>query len=63
MEERQILFEIHQMLYRICSYLDKVESSEYRDMEDKRAFNINVAADLYADKIKELKDDLLDRKH
>lgn len=63
MEERQILFEIHQMLCRICSYLDKVESSEYRDMEDKRAFNINVAADLYADKIKELKDDLLDRKH
>lgn len=63
MEERQILFEIHQMLCRICNYLDKVESSEYRDMEDKRAFNINVAADLYADKIKELKDDLLDRKH
>ena len=63
MEERQILFEIHQMLCRICNYLDKVESSEYRDMEDKRAFNINVAADLYADKIKELRDDLLDRKH
>lgn len=63
MEERQILFEIHQMLCRICNYLDKVESSEYRDIEDKRAFNINVAADLYADKIKELKDDLLDRKH
>lgn len=63
MEERQLLFEIHQMLCRICSYLDKVESPEYRDMEDKRAFNVNVAADLYADKIKELKDDLLDRKH
>lgn len=63
MEERQLLFEVHQMLCRICSYIDKVESSEYRDMEDKRAFNINVAADLYADKIKELKDDLLDRKY
>ena len=63
MEERQLLFEIHQMLCRICSYLDKVESPEYRDMEDKRAFNVNVAADLYADKIKELKNDLLDRKH
>ena len=63
MEERQLLFEVHQMLCRICSYIDKVESLEYRDMEDKRAFNINVAADLYADKIKELKDDLLDRKY
>ena len=63
MEERQLLFEVHQMLCRMCSYIDKVESPEYRDMEDKRAFNINVAADLYADKIKELKDDLLDRKY
>ena len=50
------------MLCRICSYIDKVESSEYRDMEDKRAFNVNVAADLYADKLKELKDNVLDRK-
>lgn len=63
MEERQLLFEIHQMLCRICSYIDKVESPEYRDMEDKRAFNINVAADLYADKIEKLKDDLLGRKY
>lgn len=62
MEEKQLLIEIHQMLCRICSYIDKVESSEYRDMEDKRAFNVNVAADLYADKLKELKDNVLDRK-
>lgn len=51
------------MLCRICSYIDKVESHEYRDTEDKRAFNINVAADLYADKIEKLKDDLLGRKY
>lgn len=63
MEERQLLLEIHQMLCRICSYLDKVESPEYRSMEDRRAFDVNVAADLYSDKIKQLKDDLLDRKH
>lgn len=63
MEDRQLLLEIHQMLCKVCNYIDKVESPEYRDMEDKRAFNINVAADLYADKIKELKDDLLDRKY
>lgn len=63
MEERQLLLEIHQMLCRICSYLDKVESPEYRSMEDKRAFDVNVAADLYSDKLKQLRDDLLDRKH
>lgn len=63
MEERQLLLEIHQMLCRICSYIDKVESEEYRNMEDRRAFNVNVAADLYSDKIKQLKDDLLDRKY
>lgn len=61
--ERELLLEIHQMLCRICSYLDKVESPEYRSMEDRRAFDVNVAADLYSDKIKQLKDDLLDRKH
>lgn len=47
MEDRQLLIEIHQMLCRICSYLDKVESEEYRNMEDQRAFNVNVAADMY----------------
>ncbi len=31
-------------------------------MEDLRAFNVNVAADIYADKLNELKDGILDRK-
>lgn len=62
MEDRQLLLEIHQMLCRICSYIDKVESEEYRNMEDRRAFNVNVAADMYVDKLNELKNDILDRK-
>lgn len=62
MEDRQLLLEIHQMLCKVCNYIDKVESEEYRNMEDQRAFNVNVAADMYVDKLKELKDDILDRK-
>lgn len=62
MEDRQLLLEIHQMLCRICSYIDKVESEEYRNMEDRRAFNVNVAADMYVDKLNELRNDILDRK-
>ena len=62
MEDRQLLLEIHQMLCKVCNYIDKVESGEYRNMEDQRAFNVNVVADMYVDKLKELKDDILDRK-
>lgn len=62
MEDRQLLLEIHQMLCKICNYIDKVKSAEYRNMEYQRAFNVNVAADMYVDKLKELKDDILDRK-
>lgn len=62
MEDRQLLLEIHQMLCKVCNYIDKVESAEYRNMEYQRAFNVNVAADMYVDKLKELKDDILDRK-
>ena len=63
MEDRQLLLEIRQMLCRICRYLDKVESEEYRNMEDQRAFNVNVDADMYVDKLNELKNDILDRKY
>lgn len=62
MEENKLLIEIHQMLCKICNYIDKIESPEYQDLEDKRAFNINVAADMYVDKLKQLKDDILNRK-
>ena len=62
MEERQLLIEIHQMLCKICRYIDKIESPEYLELKDQRAFNINVAADMYVDKLKQLKDDILNRK-
>lgn len=61
--ENKLLIEIHQMLCRICSYIDKVESEEYRNMEDQRAFNVNVAADMYVDKLNELKNDKTSNKH
>lgn len=51
------------MLCRICSYIDKVESEDYKNMEDQRAFNVNVAADMYVDKLNELRNDILDRKY
>lgn len=50
------------MLCKICNYIDKIESPEYLELKDKRAFNINVAADMYVDKLKQLKDDILNRK-
>ena len=62
MEENKLLIEIHQMLCKICNYIDKVESPEYLELKDKRAFNINVAADMYVDKLNQLKDDILNRK-
>lgn len=51
------------MLCKVCSYIDKVESEDYRNMEDQRAFNVNVAADMYVDKLNELSNDILDRKY
>ena len=62
MEEKKFLIEIHQMLCKICRYIDKIESPEYQNLEDKRAFNINVAADMYVEKLGQLKDDILSRK-
>lgn len=55
MNDRELLLEIHQMLCKVCSYIDKVESEEYRSMEDQRAFNVNVAADLYVEMLEEVK--------
>lgn len=50
-------------MFKVYSYIDKVESTEYRNIKDQRAFNVNVAANMYVDKLKELKDDILDRKY
>lgn len=62
MTDRELLLEIHQMLCRVCSYIDKVESEEYRFMEDQRAFNVNVAADLYVEMLEKCKNGKIDNK-
>lgn len=37
------------MLQRICAYVDKVDSEDYRLNADMKAFFSNVAADLLVD--------------
>lgn len=55
MTDRELLLEIHQMLYKICNYIDKIQSPEYiKAMEDKD-FSINVAADLYVEQLEKLR--------
>lgn len=39
------------MLCKVCNYIDRVQSEEYRSTEDQRAFNVNVAADLYVESL------------
>lgn len=39
------------MLTKICSYIDKIESKSYKDSEDMRSFNIDVAANLFANNL------------
>lgn len=37
------------MLQRICAYIDKVDSDNYRMNEDMKQFAMNVAADVLVD--------------
>lgn len=37
------------MLKRICTYIDKVDSDNYRMSEDMKQFAMNVAADVLVD--------------
>ena len=55
MEDRQLLLEIHQMLCKVCNYIDKVESPEYIRANNDREFSLNVAADLYVEKLERLR--------
>lgn len=48
-ELMELLRENNAMLKRVCAWLDKVESQEYRDGEDFRAFLINMCADVMVD--------------
>lgn len=55
MSDREILLEIRQMLVRICNYIDKIESPEYIKANNDREFRLNVAADLYVEKLEQLR--------
>lgn len=41
--------ENHEMLKRICAYIDKVDSASYRDNEDAKQMIFNILADLLVD--------------
>lgn len=57
MEDRQLLIEIHQMLQKICSYIDKIESSEHKQQDYNMQFILNVAADMYVESLERLRDE------
>lgn len=63
MEERQLLLEIHQMLCKVCNYIDKVESSEYIKQCMDREFSLNVAADLYVEQLERLRNGEIKRRN
>lgn len=55
LSDRELLLDIHQKLCKVCSYIDKVESPEYIKANNDREFSLNVAADLYVEKLERLR--------
>lgn len=55
MDDRQLLVEIHQMLKRVCSYIDKLESPEHKQEDYNMQFMLNVAADMYVETLEKLR--------
>lgn len=55
MSDREILLEIHQMLCKVCNYIDKVESPEYQKKMWERDFNNNMLADLASDRLEDIR--------
>lgn len=45
MEElRKLIEENNAMLKRVCAWIDKIESNQYRDSEDMKQLCVNVLA-------------------
>lgn len=42
----ELLRENNAMLKRVCAWLDKVESNQYRDSEDMKQFVMNYVANM-----------------
>ncbi len=57
MTDRELLLEIHQMLCKVCNYIDKIQTPEYIKLLEERDFSINVAADLYVEQLEKLRYD------
>lgn len=55
MTDRELLLEIHKMLTKVCNYIDKVESIEYKQGDYNSQFLLNVAADMYVETLNNLK--------
>lgn len=62
MEDRQLLLEMHQMLVKICNYIDKVESPEYQQKEWERDFNNNMITNLASDRLSQIRNNILNEK-
>lgn len=55
MSDRELLLEIHQMLVKVCNYIDKIEDPEYIKQQTDKEFSLNVAADLYVESLERLR--------
>lgn len=55
MTDRELLLEIHQMLVKVCNYIDRAESTEHRQEDYYTQFLLNVAADMYVESLEKLR--------
>lgn len=63
LSDRELLLKIHQMLVKVCNYIDKVESPEYQKKIWERDFNNNMLADLATERLEQIRNEILDRKY
>ena len=54
MTDRELLEDIHRKVTKISDYIDKIQSPEYIRAMEERDFGINVAADLYVEKLEKV---------
>lgn len=55
MSDRELLEDIHKMLTKVCSYVDKVEDEDYKQEDRNIQFLLNVAADMYIELLEKLR--------
>lgn len=62
MTDRELLLDIHQMLCKVCNYIDKVESPEYQRKIWERDFNNNMLADLISERLEDIRNKIWNKK-